>query len=296
MLKILTKVAAPFIPFVTENIYQNLRQENEPESVHLCDYPVYDSSYRDEELEFKMDTVQKAVSMGRSLRYQFNLKIRQPLRSVELVTRNPKEKSVLLEMEDSIREELNVKNVVFHEKEDELVEYRAKANFRVLGKELGGLMGEAARKIQSLGQNEILSILDGGVLSLDIGDRTVELTEDKIIVDRLEKEHLKVLNEGTLTVGLDTLLTKELIQEGQVRDLIRGIQNLRKEKGLDVTDRIRLFVSGTKSMKEGFESFKEFISSETLASEICWVEEDKADSFVPVETNEEFWKVNLEKA
>ena len=201
VLKILTKVAAPFIPFVTENIYQNLRQENEPESVHLCDYPVYDSSYRDEELEFKMDTVQKAVSMGRSLRYQFNLKIRQPLRSVELVTRNPKEKSVLLEMEDSIREELNVKNVVFHEKEDELVEYRAKANFRVLGKELGGLMGEAARKIQSLGQNEILSILDGGVLSLDIGDRTVELTEDKIIVDRLEKEHLKVLNEGTLTVA-----------------------------------------------------------------------------------------------
>lgn len=296
VLKILTKVAAPFIPFVTENIYQNLRLENEPESVHLCDYPVYDSSYRDEELEFKMDTVQKAVSMGRSLRYQFNLKIRQPLRSVELVTRNPKEKSVLLEMEDSIREELNVKDVVFHEKEDELVEYRAKANFRVLGKELGGLMGEAARKIQSLGQNEILSILDGGVLSLDIGDRTVELTEDKIIVDRLEKEHLKVLNEGTLTVGLDTLLTKELIQEGQVRDLIRGIQNLRKEKGLDVTDRIRLFVSGTKSMKEGFESFKEFISSETLASEICWVEEDKADSFVPVETNEEFWKVNLEKA
>lgn len=296
VLKILTKVAAPFIPFVTENIYQNLRQENEPESVHLCDYPVYDSSYRDEELEFKMDTVQKAVSMGRSLRYQFNLKIRQPLRSVELVTRNPKEKSVLLEMEDSIREELNVKDVVFHEKEDELVEYRAKANFRVLGKELGGLMGEAARKIQSLGQNEILSILDGGVLSLDIGDRTVELTEDKIIVDRLEKEHLKVLNEGTLTVGLDTLLTKELIQEGQVRDLIRGIQNLRKEKGLDVTDRIRLFVSGTKSMKEGFESFNEFISSETLASEICWVEEDKADSFVPVETNEEFWKVNLEKA
>ena len=296
VLKILTKVAAPFIPFVTENIYQNLKQEDEPESVHLCDYPVYNPSYRDEELEFKMDTVQKAVSMGRSLRYQFNLKIRQPLRSVELVTRNPKEKSVLLEMEDSIREELNVKNVVFHEKEDELVEYRAKANFRVLGKELGGLMGEAARKIQSLGQNEILSILDGGVLSLDIGDRTVELTEDKIIVDRLEKEHLKVLNEGTLTVGLDTLLTKELIQEGQVRDLIRGIQNHRKEKGLDVTDRIRLFVSGTKSMKEGFESFKEFISSETLASEICWVEEDKADSFVPVETNEEFWKVNLEKA
>lgn len=296
VLKILTKVAAPFIPFVTENIYQNLKQEDEPESVHLCDYPVYNPSYRDEELEFKMDTVQKAVSMGRSLRYQFNLKIRQPLRSVELVTRNPKEKSVLLEMEDSIREELNVKDVVFHEKEDELVEYRAKANFRVLGKELGGLMGEAARKIQSLGQNEILSILDGGVLSLDIGDRTVELTEDKIIVDRLEKEHLKVLNEGTLTVGLDTLLTKELIQEGQVRDLIRGIQNLRKEKGLDVTDRIRLFVSGTKSMKEGFESFKEFISSETLASEICWVEEDKADSFVPVETNEEFWKVNLEKA
>lgn len=296
VLKILTKVAAPFIPFVTETIYRNLRLENEPESVHLCDYPVYDSSFRDEEIEFKMDTVQKAVSMGRSLRYQFNLKIRQPLRSVELVTRNPKEKTVLLEMEDSIREELNVKNVVFHDKEDELVEYKAKANFRILGKELGGLMGEAAKKIQNLGQDEIQSILDGGVLSLDVGGKLVELTGDKIIVDRLEKEHLKVINEGTLTVGLDTQLTKELIQEGQVRDLVRGIQNLRKEKGLDVVDRICLSVSGSPSMKEGFESFTDFIASETLASEILWVEKPDQSSFVSIETNEEVWLVDLKKA
>ncbi|MGP1495784.1 MAG: isoleucine--tRNA ligase, partial [Treponema sp.] len=123
-LKTFSQVASPFIPFITETIWQNLKTTDDKESVHLSDYPSCNDKWRNEELEFKMATVQKAVSMGRSLRNTFNLKNRQPLSSVALVTKNESEKRVLAEMEDSIREELNVKKVEFHDREDELVEYR----------------------------------------------------------------------------------------------------------------------------------------------------------------------------
>ena len=292
-LKTFAQVAAPVIPFITESIYLNLRNEDDPESVHLCDYPVYNEKFRDEQLEFKMDTVQKAVSMGRSLRYQYNLKIRQPLKSVELVTRNPEEKKVLLEMEDSIREELNVKKVVFHEREDELVEYQAKANFRTLGKELGPLMKAASAKIATLEQDAIQSILDGSTLSIEVEGKNVELTIDKIIVDRLEKANLKVVNDGTLTVALDSEITEELKLEGYVRDLVRGIQNLRKETGLAVTDRINLVLSGCDELNKAFTNFAEYISNETLADNIEWA--DKDASFTAIEADDKVWSAKLEK-
>ena len=293
-LKTFAQVAAPVIPFITESIYLNLRNENDAESVHLCDYPVYNEKFRDEQLEFKMDTVQKAVSMGRSLRYQYNLKIRQPLKSVELVTRNPEEKKVLLEMEDSIREELNVKKVVFHEREDELVEYQAKANFRTLGKELGPLMKAASVKIAELEQEAIQSILDGSTLSIEVEGKNVELTIEKIIVERLEKANLKVVNDGTLTVALDSEITEELKLEGYVRDLVRGIQNLRKETGLAVTDRINLVLSGCEELNKAYSAFADYISNETLADKIDW--QEKSDSsFTEIEADDKTWRAKLEK-
>ena len=293
-LKTFAQVAAPVIPFITESIYLNLRNENDAESVHLCDYPVYNEKFRDEQLEFKMDTVQKAVSMGRSLRYQYNLKIRQPLKSVELVTRNPEEKKVLLEMEDSIREELNVKKVVFHEREDELVEYQAKANFRTLGKELGPLMKAASVKIAELEQEAIQSILDGSTLSIEVEGKNVELTIEKIIVERLEKANLKVVNDGTLTVALDSEITEELKLEGYVRDLVRGIQNLRKETGLAVTDRINLVLSGCEELNKAYSIFADYISNETLADKIDW--QEKSDSsFTEIEADDKTWSAKLEK-
>ncbi len=215
-----------------------------------------------------MATVQKAVSMGRSLRNQFNIKNRQPLASVALVTRNADEKKVLAEMEDSVREELNVKRVVFHDREEELVEYKAKANFRTLGKELGPLMKAAAQKIASLSQEEIQTVLEGSHLSLDIEGKSVELTEEKIIVERIEKAGLKVVNDGTLTVGLDTNVTDDLKKEGLARDLVRGIQNLRKEAGLSVTDRISLQVFGDEELSRAFEMFSDFIAGETIFAKI----------------------------
>ena len=295
-LKTFAKVAAPFIPFITEQMWQNLKTDEDKESVHLEDYPVYNEKFHDEKLEFKMATVQKAISMGRSLRNQFNLKNRQPLASVALVTRNDEEKKVLAEMLDSIKEELNVKDVIFHEREDELVEYKAKANFKVLGKELGSLMKDAAAKIATLEQRAIQSILDGAKLTIEIADKTVDLIADKIIVDRIEKADVKVINEGTLTVGLDTKITDELKKEGYVRDLIRGIQNLRKESGYEVTDRIALIVGGDAELKSAFESFADFIKGEVLAVNADWSDALSSDSSaVKVEADDKTWSIKIEK-
>jgi len=261
---------------------------------------VYDESLRDSALEFKMESVQKAVSMGRSLRYQFNLKTRQPLKAVELVTRNPDEKKVLLEMEESIREELNVKEVIFHDKEDDLVEYTAKANFRVLGKELGASMKQAASAIEGLSSSEIQSILEGATLSIEVEGIHVELTEEKILIHRIEKANLRVVNEGTLTVALDTEVTEELLLEGCIRDLVRGVQNLRKERGLEVTDRIQLRVSasgeGTDVLKKAFDNFSEYLSSETLAASALWVASGTHKDPVTVDAGEYLWEISLDKA
>jgi len=297
VLKTLITVAAPFMPFTTDAIWQNLRLEKEPESVHLADYPAPRVERRDKQLEFRMAAVQRAVSMGRSLRSQYNIKVRQPLRMAELVTRNPDEKKVLVEMADIIREELNVKELIFGDNEEDLVEYEVKANFRTLGKELGKDMKEAAARIESLSQADIQRALEGASLSIDIqsadgGTRTVVITADKLDVRRIEKANLRVLNEGTLTVGLDTEITRELSMEGDIRDLIRGIQNARKEQGLSVTDRIKLAVHGSETLKEAWNRFGETAAAETLAVETAWA---AVDGQIPIEAGEETWLVKIEK-
>ena len=293
-LKTFSQVAAPFVPFITEEMWQNLKNVSDKESVHLTDYPVYNEKWHNEELEFKMATVQKAVSMGRSLRNTFNLKNRQPLASVALVTRDANEKRVLAEMEDSIREELNVKKVEFHDREDELVEYSCKANFKVLGKELGPKMKAAAAVIQTLASEQIQSILEGTSLTIDVDGTSVELTAEKVIVDRSEKDGLKVLNDGTLTVGLDSKITDELKKEGYVRDLVRGIQNLRKESGLNVTDRINLTVGGDDELKAAFAMFESFVSGEVLAASVKF--DSNVQNATAVESEDKKWSISIEKA
>ena len=292
-LKTLCQVAAPVTPFITEEMWLNLKTDSDKESVHLTDYPLYNPAWRNEELEFKMETVQKAVSMGHSLRNQFNLKNRQPLASVALVTRNPEEKTVLAEMQDTIAEELNVKKVEFHDREDELVEYKSKANFKALGKELGPLMKKAAGLIAELTSEQIQAILEGSKVTIEVEGKSVDLTEEKVIVERFEKDGLKVLNDGTLTVGLDSKVTDELKKEGYIRDLIRGIQNQRKESGFEVTDRIKLEVSGNADLKAAFEMFKDFVANETLAKEISWA--DSLSDAAEVDADDAKWSFKVEK-
>ena len=297
VLKTFITVTAPFAPFITEAIWQNLRGESDPESIHFCDYPAPREERRDRPLEFRMAAVQHAVSMGRALRSQYNIKVRQPLRMAELVTRNNDEKIALIEMEETIREELNVKEIIFRDNEEDLVEYEVKANFRIMGKELGKDMKAAAAKIETLSQTEIKGLLEGASLSLDIaaadgGSRSFAITADKLDIRRNEKANLRILNEGTLTVGLDTEITRELSMEGDIRDLIRGIQNCRKEMGFSVTDRISLTVFGSDSLKEAWDNFSGEVAKETLAAESSWAQ---AEGQIPLEAGEEKWKVKIQR-
>ena len=238
--------------------------------MHLCDYPTANPELRNEELELKMRVTRKAVSMGRAIRAMHSLKIRQPLKALYLVTVDPDERKVLREMADIVREELNVKEVIFRENEEDLVEYQAKANYRALGKSLGSNMKAAAARIESLSMQEIQSLLEGSTLSLDLDFGPLELTRESVIVRRQEKENLKVLNEGSLTVALDPEISEELKAEGLVRDIIRGVQNLRKETGLSVTDRIHLYIHGPSGVEEALGEHEDFLMEETLAVSVHW--------------------------
>lgn len=290
----LIQVAAPVIPFITEEIFRNLRTDAYPESVHHCDFPRADENRRDLELEKKMNITRQAVSMGRALRSMHSIKIRQPLKAIHLVTIDKEEKKVLREMEDIIREELNVKDVVFRENEEELVEYSAKPNYRVLGKKLGKDMKVAAKKIELFSMNEIQSLMEGAVLSIDLGDgKTLDLTQEHVIVQRNEKENLKVLNEGSLTVALDPEITSELKLEGTVRDIVRSVQNIRKEKNLAVTDRIHLDIYGPEQIKAAVETFEDHVITETLAVSWNW---KKTEASEKVECGEENCYIRLTKA
>jgi isoleucyl-tRNA synthetase len=275
----LVQVASPFIPFVTEEIYRNLKTESMPESVHLCDYPVAREDERDHLLERKMALTQQTVSMGRALRAVHNLKTRQPLKAMHLVTRNAEEKKILKEMEAIIAEELNVKEVYFRDNEEDLVEYSVKANFRVLGNQLGKDMKAAASRIAELSSTEILSLLEGATLSVSFEGNefnSVDITSESVVIQRSEKENLKVLNEGDLTIALDPEMTEELLQEGMVRDIVRSIQNLRKESGLEVTDRIKLFIHGSDTVKAAVESFEDNLLQEILGDSWTWQNRDNA--------------------
>ena len=270
VLKRLSLVLAPFAPFVSDEIWRNLDAGSE--SVHLADWPSYDASLRDEELERKMAWARRAVSMGRALRVQHDLKIRQPLKAVHLVTKDASERAVLEEMSELLREELNVKEVVFREDEEELVEYSAKANFRALGKELGKDMKAAAELIERLPGKTIAAIIAGGSAWIEVAGKEVELKAEKLEVRRSEKSGLKVQNEGSLTIALDAEIDRGLLEEGWVRDLVRGVQSLRKEEGLAVTDRITLHVKGDEELKKALETHMDFIAGETLATKVVWAD------------------------
>jgi len=271
----LVKVTAPFMPFISDEIYQNLKNDSDPESVHLCDWPDASAFLKDEALELKMDVTRRTVSLGRALRNAHELKIRQPLKSLHVVTRNKDEKAVLIEMTDLLAEELNVKEVLFRENEEDLVEYSAKANFKVLGRKMGKDMKAAAARIEKLSPSEIQSLMAGAVLSVDFDgsqSKVLELTSDSVDVRRSEKAGLKVLNEGFLTVALDPEITPELLSEGLVRDLIRGIQSLRKDRGFKVTDRINVKAEGPEDVRLAASSFMDYLCGETLTESFNWTD------------------------
>lgn len=274
----LSKIAAPFVPFVSEAIYRNLRTADMPESVHLCDFPVSDGRGRDVELEAQMDDVMAAVSLGRQLRADHNLKVRQPLRGIHVVCRDLARLERIKALVDVISEELNVKHVWFDAKESELAVFTGKPDFSRLGPRLGPLVKKAAAVIQKLEAESLSSLLDGKTVSVQVDGQTVELSPDDVIVERKPKEGLVVASQNNLVVALETDLTQELMREGLAREFVNKVQSMRKTADLDVTQRIRVTYCGDDSVCDAVEEYKEYIEAETLCLDSVYSKDFPAET------------------
>ena len=287
------KTAAPFIPFTTEAIYRTLRTKEMPESVHLCDYPE-PNDCRDEYLEKQMELTMTAVSSGRFLRTANNLKVRQPLAKAVLASPDAASRKMLEETAWIVAEELNVKSVEFSDDEEALVRRSAKANFKVLGSRLGKNMKEAAAKIQALTGREIGDVLAGKPYKLVLADGTeAEISAEDLVVQREEKPGLVAASENGITIALATELTPELEGEGFARELVSKIQNLRKEKGFDVTDRIRVVCSVPEKREAALEANRAYICEETLAVAF---ETGPAENGAEADVNGESCRISVERA
>ena len=264
VLILFAKTAAPFIPFTTEAIYRTLRTESMPESVHLCDYPTPDDC-RDEYLEEQMALTMTAVSQGRYLRTQHNLKVRQPLARAVLAAGDGKIRKMLEETSWIIAEELNVKSVEFTNDEAELVKRSCKANFKALGSRLGKNMKAAAAVIEQFTSSEIGDILAGNVRTIEIEGNPVEISAGDLVIKREEKPGMVAASESGVTIALATELTAELEAEGVARELVSKLQNLRKENNFEVTDRISVTYSCSAEAASQLEQFADYIKNEVLA-------------------------------
>ncbi len=267
VLVVLVKAMAPVLPFVTEHIYQNLvrRADAEaPESVHLCEMPLADESLRDTELEAQMYLTMRAVALGRSLRNRHDLKVRQPLRRVYLLPPDSAGRDALMSMQGLIAEELNIKEVVLVEDETELSEISYRPNFRALGPRFGKRMKEVAERIADLAPEEVERLRSGEKLSVSGGEIALEDLE----IQRRKKDDVVVAVENNLCVGLDVHLDEELIDECTAREFVNRVQNMRKETGLEVVDRIHVGVLGEGCLERAVTRYRAYVSGETLAEEV----------------------------
>lgn len=262
-----TKVMSPFLPFLSESIYRNLVTRNisdAPQSVHLNSFPKARPELDRQDLEIKMHLVRQAVTMGRALRSRFVIKNRQPLNEFTIIVRDAAICTLLKDMEQLIREELNVKSVKFDTREDVVVTISAKANFKKLGKLFGQNMKAAAAEIEAFSIDQIRQLEKGAVLTV----ASREITFDDIEIRRVKREGVEVETEGELTVALDTILTDELKTEGIAREFVNRIQNLRKERQLQVSDRIVIFTTAQPELVKAIDLYKEYICVETLAVDL----------------------------
>ena len=249
----LSKVAAPFTPFIAEEIYTNLKGASDPESVHLCDFPTANAAARDLDLEKRMADVQAAVELGRRLRADNDLKVRQPLACLKLAGGDVKG------LEELIEDELNVKKVEFIADETELCDVTFKANFKTLGKKCGPKMKAVAAAI-------------AGAKKVPFECEGFTITEEDVIVTRTPKDDLVVASQGAIVVGLETALTPELIAEGNAREFVSHVQSMRKEADFEVVQRIAVTVSCDAEMKAALEAYLDYVRNEILAVSVTITE------------------------
>ncbi len=266
----LTKVAAPFVPFLSDAIYQNLRSPDMLESVHLELFPQYEENCRDKELESAMSAAQRAVSLGHSLRKEHKIKVRQPLATAHVVSANSELLEFLKREKYLIEEELNVKNVIFSSHEEEFVSLKAKPNFRVLGKKVGKAMRAVQKEVDAFPRSHLIKLLNGGTVTILAEGESFTLSSEDVEVERAVKEGMLAANEGEITVVLNTTLTEHLLQEGLAREIVNKINTMRRDADFDVTDRVKIRMETTKRLEESYRLFQDYIAEEVLALEVVF--------------------------
>ena len=281
VLTTLIKVAAPFVPFMTDEIYQNIVlsiDTNAPESVHLCTWPEVDEKAIDSDLEEEMDLAYKIVKLGRSARNSVNIKNRQPLSEMLISAKNLPEY-----YSDVVKEELNVKQVVLGADMKDYVSFEIKPNLPVLGREYGKLIPQIRTKIAEFNQMDLaVKVQSGGTEYIEIDDNQIELSSENLLVTMHGKEGFAFAGEGEIGVVLDTHITEELKEEGMLREVLSKVQNMRKDRGFEVLNRINLYVSNNKVVEEIVKKFEDTIKHDTLADSIVYNEERKSAEEVSI--------------
>ena len=258
----LCRLMAPIVPFISDEIYTNLTGE---ESVHLAKYPVCDNDMINETIETRMDLIRDLITLGRNAREEANIKVRQPISEVILDGKN---ESILSDLVDLIKEELNVKEVVFAKDLGEFMNFSVKPNFKVCGKLLGANIKEFQTKLESLSEDEISKLEKGNNITLNINNEDLEVTPEMVEIRVSSKEGFNASHEGSNFIVLNTQLTDDLINEGIVREFISKVQNLRKTKDFEITDRINIYYAKNDDFAKAIANYLELIKDETLAIEI----------------------------
>ncbi len=262
------KAAAPMIPFMAENIYQNLVRsvdENAPISIHLCDFPEIDQSVIDTELEEKMEQVLEIVVLGRAARNGSSRKNRQPL-NIMYVKTELELNDYLIEI---IKDELNIKTISFTDEVDNFVSYAFKPQLKTVGPKFGKQLGEIRAALSELDGSKAKTELDqNGSIKLSLPSGEVELLLEDLLIEAKQREGFYTMSDRGITVALDTVLTPELITEGNIRELVSKIQTMRKEAGFNVMDHIRITVSGSDAICKTAAENSSDITGDTLADEL----------------------------
>ncbi len=271
-----SKIMAPFAPFLSEHIFLELKAfgKNSMESVHLCEYPNFDQTMIDESLEDAVTRMQELILLGRQKRNQTGIKVKTPLKSLTIIHQDKNLLKGIAKLEEYIQAELNIKEILYNENEDDYIKLYAKPNSRVLGKRLGKDFGKFMGLIKALDSETLKKYESEG--SLILAD--VKLTGDDIFVFREPKDGVEALSNRWITIDVDTKLTDELIQEGMAREIINRIQRSRKDLNFNVEDRIQIKANGSDQVINAIEEFKAHIMKETLATSIVVTKDLKDDS------------------
>ena len=270
----IAKTAAPMIPFMTEDIYQNLVRsvdKDAPESIHLCDFPTVNEAWIDKDLEADMKELLEIVVLGRACRNTANIKNRQPIGTMYVKA----EKKMSEFYTDIIADELNVKEVKFADDVESFISYSFKPQLRTVGPKYGKLLGGIRQALTDINGTAAMNELrTNGVLKLDINGNDVELTEEDLLIETAQTEGYVSESDGETSVVLDTNLTPELIEEGFVREIISKIQTMRKEAGFEVMDKIVVYAHGNDKIQDVMKAHEDEIKSEVLADEMVLGETD----------------------